>query len=84
MLPRSCCRVLEKELRRRLTHCLPLDHPKALFLVDFDSGQRYTACAGDPIIAEELMKDGQGLGAAWGYLLQSAASKSSWLKILPH
>ena len=40
MCLRCCCRVLGKEPRRRLAHRLPLDHPKAVFLVDFDSGQR--------------------------------------------
>ena len=37
-----CCRVLGEKTRRRLAHCLPFDHPKAVFLVDFDSGQRST------------------------------------------
>ena len=39
--PRCCCRVLWEEPRRSLAHRLPLfDRPKAVLLVDVDSGQR--------------------------------------------
>ena len=40
MFPRCCCRVLGEKPRRRLTHRLPFDHPKAILFVDLDSGQR--------------------------------------------
>ena len=40
MFARCGCRVLWEEPRRRLAHRLPLDHSKAVFLIDFDSGQR--------------------------------------------
>ena len=31
MFPCCCCRVLGEKPRRRLAHCLPFDHPKAIF-----------------------------------------------------
>ena len=57
--------VLWEKPRRRLAHCLPLDHPKAVFLIDFDSGQRSTKGGCHPFIVEELMENGQGLSATW-------------------
>ena len=35
MFPRCCCRVLWEKPRRRLAHCLPLNHSKAVFLASF-------------------------------------------------
>ena len=61
-----CCCVLWEKPRRRCTHRLPLDHPKAIFLIDFDSGQRFTERVCHPFIVDELMKDGQGLSTASG------------------
>ena len=65
MFPSRRCSVLGKETGRRLAHCAPLNHAEAVFIVDFDPGQRSTECACHPFIVEELMEDGQGLGATW-------------------
>ena len=56
MFPRCCCVLWEKP-RRRLTQCIPLDHPKAIFHVDFDSGQRFIARACHPFVVDELIKE---------------------------
>ena len=40
MFPRSNCCVLREQPRRRLVHCLPLDHPLAVFLVSLSSTHR--------------------------------------------
>ena len=54
MFPRCYCCVFWEEPRRCFAHCLPLDHPKAGFLVDFDSGQRSPQRACHPFIDSDL------------------------------
>ena len=66
MFPRCCCCVHGEKPRRRLMHRLPSDHPKTTVVVDFDSGQWSDERACRRFIVEELMKVGQGFGAAWG------------------
>ena len=56
--------VLWEEPRRRLAHCLPLDHPKAVYFSStlILAGGPLTC---HPLVVEELTEDGQGFGAAW-------------------
>ena len=58
--------MLGKETRRCLAHCLPLNHAKGVFLVNFDSGTRF----GGPLVKEELVEDGEGFRTTLGFNLE--------------
>ena len=51
-----CCRVLGEKPRRHFAHCLPFDHPKAVF-------SSTDSCKERPFFVEERVNDGQGLSA---------------------
>ena len=55
-----------KETGRCLAHCLPLNHAKAVFLVDIDSGQRRVQGSRGPLVVDDLVENGEGFGTTLG------------------
>jgi hypothetical protein len=61
VFPTCDCEVARQRIPGRYPDCWPLKHPKAIFLVDLNPGERPVNATGCPFIVDELVKNGKRL-----------------------